>query len=164
MFFKGHYQNGYVTRDLDRAMALMSDRFGLADYVMFDPADMLVNTPAGTRAYKARMALAWSGGIQIELIQPLNDATCELYRDALAPEPSDFVPRFHHVAVRRETPERLTSEIGRMELPLLMDGGVPGFTFYYVDMRRQLGHFVEMTWATEEMWAFNKWPADKPAA
>ena len=50
-----------------------------------------------------------------------------------------------------------------MELPLLMHGGVPGFTFYYVDMRRQLGHFVEMTWATDEMWAFNKWPADKPA-
>ena len=58
MFFKDHYQNGYVTHDIDRAIDLMSSNFGLSDYVMFDPADISVNTPHGPRAYKARMALA----------------------------------------------------------------------------------------------------------
>jgi hypothetical protein len=162
MFFRGHYQNGYVTRDIDEAKILMSERFGLSDYVMFDPADIEVDTPYGRRAYKSRMALAWSGGLQIELIQPLNEDTRELYRDALAPEAGDFIPRFHHIAVRRPTVETLRHEVEQIDLPLLMEGEVPGFVFYYVDMRQQLGHHVEMTWATEEMWAYNKWPADRP--
>jgi len=162
MFFKGHYQNGYVTRDIERAMELASSRFGLSDYVMFDPAELTVATPGGNRAYRARMALAWSGGLQIELIEPLNDDTRELYRDALAPDASDFIPRFHHVAVRRQTLEELQRAIAGIGVPLLMEGEVPGFVFYYVDMRQQLGHHVEMTWATDEMWAYNKWPADRP--
>jgi len=163
MFFKDHYQNGYVTHDIDRAIDLMSTNFGLSDYVMFDPADISVNTPHGPRAYKARMALAWSGGLQIELIQPLNDDTRVLYRDALAADVADYVPRFHHVAVRRPTLEALRAEVKQLGFPFLMDGEVPGFVFYYIDVRPQIGHHVEMTWATDEMWAFNQWPADKPA-
>jgi len=162
MFFSGYYQNGYVTHDIDRAMEIASAQFGLSDYVMFDPAEMAVTTPGGARVYRARMALAWSAGLQIELIQPLNDDTRELYRDASARDSSDPVPRFHHVAVRRPTREDLACDVATTGLPLLMNGEVPGFVFYYVDFRRQLGHHVEMTWATDEMWAYNKWPLGRP--
>ena len=161
MLFRNHYQNGYVTRDMDSAKPMVSERFGVTEWVMFDPAEISVMTPPGPREYRTRMALGWSGGLQIELIEPLNDDTRELYSDALAPDAKDYVPRFHHVAVRRATLENLRSEIESLGLPLLMAGEVPGFHFYYVDYREQLGHHVELTWASEEMWAYNKWPANK---
>ena len=161
MLFRNHYQSGYVTRDMDLARPMVSERVGVTDWVMFEPAEIPVMTPRGPREYRARMALGWSGGLQIELIEPLNDDTRALYSDALAPDGKDYVPRFHHVAVRRATLENLRSEIESLGLPLLMAGEVPGFHFYYVDYREQLGHHVELTWASEEMWAYNKWPANK---
>ncbi len=162
MFFRNHYQNGYVTRDLDRALPAVSELCGVSDWVMFDPAEIPVHTPDGPRDYRARMALGWSGGLQIELIEPLNDDTRALYRDALAPDAHDPVPRFHHVAVRRATPEDLASEVAQLGLPLLMRGEVPGFHFCYVDFRAELGHHVEMAWASDKMWAYNQWPDGKP--
>jgi len=161
MFFRNHYQNGYVTRDIDRALPLFTSRFGVSEWVTFDPAEILVRTAQGPRDYRARMALGWSGSLQLELIEPLNDDTRELYRDALAPDIADFIPRFHHAAVRRTTLEEMKREVGSLGLPLLMEGEVPGFVFCYIDMRQQLGHHIEIAWASDEMWAFNKWPADK---
>jgi len=162
MFLKGYYQNGYVTHDLDRAKDIVSAACGVGDYLMFDPADLEVMTPAGPRHYLARMALAWSSGIQLELIQPLNDDTRELYRDALVADTADAIPRFHHVAIRRPTRETLENDVAATGMPLLMSGQTPGFVFRYVDFRPRLGHHVEMTWATDEAWAYNQWPTDRP--
>lgn len=162
MFLKGYYQNGYVTHDLDRAKDSVSATLGIDDWVVFDPADVAVTTPRGGKAYKARMTLGWSSGVQIELIQPLNDDTRELYSDALAADISDWTPRFHHIAVRRSSREELEAAVAATNLPLLMSGEVPGFVFSYIDFRAQLGHYVEMTWATDDMWAYNKWPAGRP--
>ena len=36
-FLRGHYQNAYVTHDLDAAMALVDGRFGAIDWIVFEP-------------------------------------------------------------------------------------------------------------------------------
>ena len=46
MFLTGHMQNAYVTHDLDKAMEIVGNRFGVEKFDRFDP-DMVVNTPHG---------------------------------------------------------------------------------------------------------------------
>lgn len=161
MLFRGYYQNGYITHDLDMAMDLASRQFGLADYVTFDPTSCVVRTPNGDERYDARVAMAWSGDLQVELIQPLGD-TIEFYRDVLPQDTSDFRPRFHHVAVRRPDLELMRREIAALGLSIPLDGTVPGMTFIYVDTRSWLGHFLELVWGSDEIWSYLGWPAGKP--
>ena len=100
MFLQGHYQNAYVTHDLDRAMALLTDRYGVGDYIVFEP-DMQLKTPSGVKPSKVRAALAWAGGLQLELIQPVS-GHLDHYLPFLPADRTDPSPRFHHMAVRRD--------------------------------------------------------------
>jgi len=161
MYFSGHYQNAYVTHDLDKAMRLFSDRFGLKDWLVYEP-EMTVKTLQGLQPYAVRLATAWSGTLQLELIQPVSGFVHH-YRNFLPEDSADFVPRFHHTALRRSSEQALRAEIAEIGLPLAFEGEVPGMVFVYLDAREWLGHYLEMCWATPEMWTINGWPADKPA-
>lgn len=160
MFLKGHYQNAYVTHDLDKAMALVSDRYGVGDWIVFEP-DMPLKTPSGTKPSKVRAALAWDGGLNIELIQPVS-GHLDHYLPFLPADPKDPTPRFHHMAVRRDDQDAMRQEIERLGLPLAFEGEVPGLVFIYLDARESLGHFFEYVWATPEAWEMTGWPKDRP--
>jgi hypothetical protein len=56
MYFKGHFQNAYVTHDLDDALAGIDKRFGKIDWIVFEP-DMILKTPTGDRDSSVRAAL-----------------------------------------------------------------------------------------------------------
>src|SRR5512139_1190384 len=99
MFLRGHHQNAYVTHDLDRAMELMSDRFGIEKFDRVDP-DMVVKTPSGDKPMQVRVALAWVGGLNLEIIQPVGGYV-DHYVSMLPADRSDPVPRFHHMSFRR---------------------------------------------------------------
>ena len=58
MFLRNHFQNAYITHDLDKAMALVDDRFGRIDWIVFAP-DMILQTPSGPRESSVRAALGW---------------------------------------------------------------------------------------------------------
>jgi hypothetical protein len=45
-FLERHFQNAYVTCDLDRAMALLKARYDINDFIVFDP-DFEAKTPRG---------------------------------------------------------------------------------------------------------------------
>lgn len=156
MFLRGHYQNAYVTHDLDAAMELLTDRYGLKDYIVFEP-DMILKTPQGEKASSVRAALAWDGGLNIELIQPVS-GFLDHYLPYLPADKKDPTPRFHHVAVRRDDEQAMRAEIDRLGLPLAFEGYVPGLIFIYLDARASLGHFFEYVWATPEMWTATGWP------
>jgi len=66
MLFRNHYQSGYVTRDMDLARPMVSERVGVTDWVMFEPAEIPVMTPRGPREYAARnqAAGAFASGIR----------------------------------------------------------------------------------------------------
>lgn len=160
MFMQGHYQNAYVTHDLDKAMELTTRRFGVKDYIVFEP-DMILKTPEGDKDSSVRAALAWAGGLQIELIQPTK-GWYPHYLPYLPADKSDPVPRFHHIAVRRDDLDAMREEIDKLGLPVAFEGSVPGLVFIYLDARQTLGHFFEYVWATPEGWKMIGWPEGRP--
>lgn len=160
MFLQGHYQNAYVTHDLDRAMEMLSQRYGLKDYVVFEP-EMVLKTPEGEKSASLRAALAWTGGLQIELIQPLTGYN-DHYSPYLPKDRSDPTPQFHHMAVRRDDLAAMRAEIDKLGLKLAFEGEVPGLTYIYLDARETLGHYLEYVWATPEGWEMIGWPKNRP--
>jgi hypothetical protein len=156
MSFRGHYQNAYVTHDLERAMELTRYWPGLGDFRVFD-ASMLLKTPSGEKASSVRVALAWAGGLQIELIQPVS-GYLDPYRSALPDDPKDAVPRFHHIAVRRDDLAEMRREVDSLGLDWAFESGGPGLTCLFLDARQRLGHYFEFVFATSAGWEMLGWP------
>lgn len=56
MFLRGHYQNAYVTHDLDAAIKLLDERYGLGEHIVFEP-DMILTTPDSDKPASVRASL-----------------------------------------------------------------------------------------------------------
>lgn len=160
MPIKNHYQNAYVTHDLEWAVDHVSETFGLEDWARFE-VEFPVETPEGERLQATKVASAWGGHLQIELIEPVSG-----YIDPfMAFLPADKSVRsltFHHFAQRRESLEEIEAEIARMGLPIACKGGIPDLIYTYIDTRPSLGHFSELVWATPAGWEMIGWPKDLP--
>lgn len=166
MFLRGHMQNAYVTHDLDKAMELVGDRYGVEKFDRFDP-DMVVRTPDGLKPMVNRVASFWAGGLNIELIQPVSGYV-DHYATMLPDDRADPTPRFHHISLRRDDEAEMRAEIAQLGLPLAFEGPasikdpIPSLVFVYLDGRASLGHYVEFTWKSPEAWRFVGWPEGKP--
>ena len=166
MFIKGHMQNAYVTHDLDKAMEIVGNRFGIEKFDRYDP-DMTVLTPEGERPMVNRVASYWAGGLNIEIIEPVSGAV-EHYRTMLPDDANDAVPRFHHISLRRDDETAMREEIAQLDLPLAFEGplsikdAIPSLVFVYLDGRASIGHYVEFTWKSPEAWEFVGWPEGRP--
>ena len=160
MYFKGHFQNAYVTHNLDKALEGIDQRFGKIDWIVFEP-DMILKTPMGDKESSVRAALGWHQGHQLEVIQPVK-GYLDHYLPALPADRNDHTPRFHHIAVRRDDEAAMREEIAQLGLPLLFEGSVPGLVFIYLDARESLGHCFEYIWASPEGWEMQGWPKDRP--
>ena len=163
---RGHMQNAYVTHDLDKAMEIVSDRFGVEEFDRHDP-DMTVLTPEGPKPMVNRVASFWAGGLNVEIIQPVSGAI-EHYLTMLPGDSSDAVPRFHHISLRRDDEAQMRSEIANLGFPLAFEGplaikeAIPPLIFVYLDGRASLGHYVEYTWKSPKAWEFVGWPHGRP--
>lgn len=153
---QGVYQIGYVTRDIDRAIELLGSGLGLSDFARFD-LPLPLRTPDGNKVAQVRVAVAWVGTTQIELIQPVSGHV-ELYEAGLPENPNDATPRFHHVAVRREDLDAMTREITELGQPLAFETGGAGIHTVFVDTRAKLGHHLEFVCASSEGWQMLGWP------
>jgi hypothetical protein len=156
---RGHYQNAYVTHDLDRAIELVGPSLGLGEFSQFD-VEMPLKTSAGDRTAILRVGTAWAGGLQIELIQPVAGFV-DHYSSALPQDPNDIVPRWHHVAVRRETPEEMQCDIELSGFPVVFTSESAGISCALVDARKRLGHYLEFVSATPDGWNLLGWPDSK---
>lgn len=162
MFLRGHMQNAYVTRDLDKAMAIFADRYGVESFDRFDP-EMVVRTPEGERPMAVRVASFWAGGLNIEVIEPVSGYV-DHYVSMLPPGGRDPTPRFHHISLRRDDEPAMREEIARLGQPLAFEGpvsireAIPDLVFVYLDTRSTLGHYLEYTWKSPEGWKFVGWP------
>lgn len=77
-------QNGYVVRDVEAAMRHWSEVLGVGPWFYFERAPIEEFRYRGApSSLEVSIALANSGALQIELIQPRNDAP-SMYRDFLA--------------------------------------------------------------------------------
>ena len=156
MSLKDVYQVGYVTHDIDRAIELMSDGLGLSNFSRFD-LPLQLQTPDGEKIANVRVATAWVGATQIELIQPLSGHV-DVYVAGLPDDPADPTPRFHHLAMRRESLADMQREIAALGMPLVFETGGAGINSAFVDTRAKLGHHLEFVSASSEGWQVLGWP------
>lgn len=156
MKMRAHYQNAYVTRDLGWAQKLMSESYGLTDWATFE-VEFPVRTPEGEELQATRVASAWTGGLQIELIEPVSGYIAP-FEAFLPADPDDPSLRFHHFAQRRESMAEVEADIAATGLEVACQGGIPDLTYTYLDARKTLGHFVELVWATPAGWEMIGWP------
>lgn len=146
-----HSQVAYVTTDLDRALAVFRDDYGVpAFHVFANDAPGLVQSDGA----RLRIALALVGGVEIELIEPQGDSA-PLFSEAL-PADGSFAIRFHHVAIRIEGSladfEAHMASIDPARHPVVWQGAMGAVMRYaYTDERPALGHFVEHVWMDPEL-------------
>lgn len=160
MHLKGHFQNAYITHDIEKAIAIVDRHYGKLDYIRIDP-DMVLQTPQGEKASSVRVALGWIDTLQIELIQPVSGFV-DHYSHVLPADKSNARLNFHHICVRREDLDAMQAEIDALGMPRAFEAGYPGGHFVYVDARETLGHYLEYAWATPESWAWQGWPEGRP--
>jgi hypothetical protein len=134
---QGFFQFGYVTTDLDAAMALYRDRFNVPEFLLLDVS----GAPSGFR-----VGLAWIGAAMVELIQP-GDEPRPLYAEAL---PKAGI-RLHHLGYRVHEAARwsgILAGLAAHDLPILrMQTPDPDcLECLYADARPQLGHYLEFVW------------------
>lgn len=146
MLLQGHYQNAYVTANIEQAIAGLRKLEDVENILQFEtPLELW--TPQGTGTALMKIALAWVGNLQVEFIEPVSGLV-DIYREAL---PASGV-RFHHVGMRIKDFDALVAEIERQQLPIVLRGEMPGVKFLYADARKTLGHYLEYVQMPDEAW------------
>ena len=110
------WQFGYVTTDLDRAVAFMSERFGLEHCLKLPAGGATFLVGDEPAEWDARFAMGARGGKIVELIEPVAGHV-DFYTRVLPPDGS-FAVRLHHIATfidnGDEEWERVGSAPGRV--------------------------------------------------
>jgi hypothetical protein len=146
---ENHYQNAYVTRDLDAALGIFRAQYGFDGFKRMEVSyELRTARERGTASVK--LALGWIGGVQYELIEPVSGLV-DVYREGL----DDGRPmRFHHVCMRVPDWAAFRAQVDRDNRKVAIEGGTPGHLMWlYIDARDTLGHYLEYCWMTPERWA-----------
>lgn len=145
-----HYQNAYVTRNVDQAVKQFREQ---ADVRAVLEAEVAVEvwTPSGTGVGVQKIAFLWIEDLNVELIEPKSGDVLAIYRDAL---PADDSLRFHHVCHAVQDWDALWERIQAQRYEVVLRGGTAGILeFCYIDTRSWLGHFTEYVWMVPDRWA-----------
>jgi len=148
-----HSQNAYVTNDLDRALAIWRDQYGVPEFYVFENnAPGLVSSPE----YRMKIALANVGGLEVELIEPL-PGQAPMHAEVL-PEDGSFAMCFHHAALRIDGAlsdyEDYMASLDPAMHPVIWRGELGDVMRYaYTDERATLGHYLEHVWFDPAMYA-----------
>jgi len=130
-----HFQIAYNTNDMDRAVALFAERYGIKEF-----RQLAGPTPAGG---KIRMEIGWAGGVMYELIWGEGPGT-EVFQVGL-PE-NGFAIRTHHLGYYVPTEEAwnaVIAEVERAGTKIVHKTHVPGFLQAIIVEQQELGHFLE---------------------
>jgi hypothetical protein len=144
-------QVAYVTNDMERALGVFRDDYGIPSFfVMESRFDAVVDEAPGRMAL--RIALANVDGVQVEVIEDIG-SSFDLYTEPL-PEDGSFRIAFHHVCIRIEGGienwEKHLAELG--DRPHYYRANVgEGSRVIYTDERAQLGHYIEHVWFGPEI-------------
>lgn len=145
-----HYQNAYVTRNVDKAVAAFRDRADVRRIIETEVSVPLW-TPYGEGVGRQKLAFVWIEDLQIELIEPQDGDVLTLFRDAL---PADDRLRFHHICHRVLDWDAFWERAQAQPYPVVLKGGTPNMLqFCYLDTRDWLGHYTEYVWMVPDRWA-----------
>lgn len=145
-----HYQNAYVTRNVDKAVAEFRARADVRTVLETEVA-VEIWTPLGTGVGVQKLAFVWVEDLNYELIQPISGDVLAIYRDAL---PADDSLKFHHVCHVVDDWDALWAKVQAQPCEVVLRGGTPGMLeFCYIDTRPWLGHYTEYVWMVPQRWA-----------
>lgn len=144
-----HFQNAYVTRDIDKALDTFRQRLNAPQEIRSFDVTVDVKTPAGSGAASNRVAFIWIDNLQYELIQPVSGLV-SIYSDQL---PADDSLKFHHICMRVDDWDSFRGKVDRQGYPVALEGGSDALKFVYLDARDTLGHYLEYVWMTPARWA-----------
>jgi hypothetical protein len=142
----------YVTSDLEAAIAVFAEQHDVASFLRLPDYRLAI---AEGREARVDIALAYAGGVQIEIIRPASGDD-GVYRQILSPAPG-FQLRFHHEAQRAATLddlERLKTRAVARGMPIPIDASDSlGAHYFYADCRATIGHHVEYIYYTDALWS-----------
>jgi len=142
-----HFQNAYVTRDVDACVEAFRKR-AKVDRILTYEGSTSVTTPEGTGTQTNKLAFIWVGDLQYEFIQPMA-GLIRMYSDAL---PAHNGLQFHHICMRVTDWGDFRSRADNQPYPVVLEGGNEMLRFVYLDTRPLLGHYAEYVWMTDERW------------
>ncbi len=137
-------QVSYVTNDIERALGVFREVYGVENFM---DTGRVTFTMGSGEVVDFRVALAYVGEMQFEIIQPFGGAV-QCYLDVL-PSDGSFAIRFHHLSFRarsRDEVETLKQAARDSGHPLGYTGTFGDSAFFYADARGRLGHFLEYTY------------------
>ena len=136
LFSYRQFQNAYVTNDLDRAVAMLCDIFGIKEFRYTRDFAMSIGGSAD-------VAMAWAGDVVIEILQGKGNPD-SLYQRHLRTQQFDI--RFHHfgyLVSDQAAWNELTETIARDGRTVPFEGAVPDLlSWIYVEIP-ELGHYLE---------------------
>ncbi|MFT5482813.1 MAG: hypothetical protein ACI9GW_001467 [Halieaceae bacterium] len=142
-----HFQNAYITRDIEKTLQSFRDRCGTENVRSFE-VEVEVSTPKGQGKAIIKLAFIWVNNLQYELIEPVSGQV-NIYKDDL---PDDDSLKFHHVCMRVDDWDDFRSRIEEMGYPIVLEGSSDQLKYVYLDARDFLGHYLEYTWMSPERW------------
>jgi hypothetical protein len=151
------FQHAYVTNEMARAKRQFADRWGVRSFLEFE-STLELRTPHGTQNAHLKIALAYVGALQIELIEPLGGPAARIYQQVLPT--SGYKVVWHHFAY--QIPGRGTAEwqqfrdsVGTADYPIAIEGHIQNehgdLRFLYLDTYAELGHYSEYVWSTYDV-------------
>lgn len=146
--FHGFFQHGYLTTDIEQALAVFRDRWGVERFFIFDTGDF--GAP-----YPIKVGLAWKGGVMIELIESLGEPAPAFAGHLPG---SDFTIKLHHHGFYTEDKRIYDAQCRGAEAQgFVQTGGAAATNFIdyaYFDARSALGHQLEYVLAYPDGRAF----------
>ena len=153
----GLYQIAYVTTNLDEAMHLFAETYGISK---FEFKRDIASAP-GMPKMSLHIAHTYVGPTMIEVIQPVGGQD-NIYRELLPRE--GVAIRHHHFGYMvdsEEEIERIVAALEANKVPIAFDVSVPNVVrAIYADARTTLGHYLEYVYLTPE--ARRSYYADVP--
>lgn len=146
----GFFQLAYVTDDLDKALHGFRADHGIEHFLVTE-TDFTHRSPSGPTRVRNRMAFAWAGQTQIEVIQPLGDSQTLFYDPDHLDADTPFV--FHHLGMlirKHEEWLAFRRSIEEAATPIHLECSVDAGHWLYCGDRWRLGHYFEYMWLGEE--------------
>lgn len=147
MNFKRFSQVGLVVRNADEAFARFERNFGAdkSQLGISDTSDPNLRYKDPTihgepMSYDAKFLFFPLGGIEVELIEPLDDKS--IYAEFLA----EHGEGLHHLLVEVKRLEEFENSMAELGAPQICGGHIENTAYEYFDARDTLGTIFEVCW------------------
>ena len=145
------FQMAYVTNDLERAVERFQKVYGVEKFMLRQGTKIPRKTPQGIEAAELRVALAYVGHLELELIEAKHDnpaRSLKIYSEVMPPD--EFAVVHHHVAYHvhgdADDWRRFRASIDETEHPVPLEGDLDSIKWCYLDDRKLVGHYNEFIW------------------